>query len=902
MEINYGEHAIRYDKAQKQAWKTFLLEIERLQAEYNATKTEIIDGLSVTRSKFYSFEKEPEDGLNIDRSNILSLWAYLCDTESRRVPKAAKELRKQLKEEGPDRLLAALGFATLSEAKKVGPISQRPQIRRVVKRLESRWIHDDAVRAYITDSILDQVLDLGRPDWKSYMMTVPLKNVKTWPQKELGSKEVIVNEKYENAVQALIRSGKTNFSRSELFELYQSILEHHELGAGRKAKLRIVDCQFRALSQDISKLAELKSTQLTAEQGERTEGTGLKRGKGDKIDFEDLSKKAERALVQLLVQENKSGYSLADSSDEQNAMLNIVSTPCLEAEIRCHILINDEIKTASIRYRSTSTHVENMLRAMRHGLGYPLKVSSFSIRATGRTEKSLARISIGLSKSSKDANIAALYEEIDEEIDEKAAEAAKEKKIEEVYQGWWVSSNTITGILSATADAVHRWVSSEEEINDEKYYRACFDAATITKKFYDLRRTLYEYTPHAVDSDPENTFETRARQVISEISQYIERYDYTDSDGFKIQHQRMRNKRSMMRLVSAHAALISGKPEDAGKVFETMSADSITREDNPYSYVISVYYEACNMAYLFISGDEEFTIGKHWKQGDRIQKLLEELGHYIRATQNISFDVYLTISQLYGTAGILDFYSSPSENDTTLSGYTQSAEYLIQAAHYSLRIGHVRRAAQWLSFASRMCSRLSDVRKARVLHNLSKSINHNSGSLAVNELFPLHSSGSNANWSEVGHLLAEGEIYLLEKDYQLALQSFLQALHIALLVGYGRVMPDCLYNIHRAAEKLSDSGKSIAFEKDNPFYKQWDESDLQDWQAKFEDSALSKIMVTLLRKHLSGKQRQEINLSLLAKDAKNDAADIWNLWKKGSGEHPCAKNIKNGSFLQARHE
>ena len=884
MEFNYEEYAEQCENAQKQAWQNFLLEIERLQAEYNTTKTEIIDGLSVTRSKFYSFEKTPEEGLNIDRHNVLKLWAYLCDTESRRVPKAAKALRASLKEEGPDKLLAALGFATRAESKKTGPVSQKPQIRRVVKRLESNWIFDDAARVYITDNILDQVLDLGQPNREFHRDTVELSAVEDWPKEKIDSKEAIPNRKYKQAIQALIRSGKTEFVPSELFELYQSILEHHELGEGRKAKLRILDCQFRALSKSLSKFAE-KVQPLPKYSDSSGSAKGRKENQ-ESIDFETLSKKAERDLVKLLVQ-NNSGYKLKPSSEEKEDVL--ISTPCLEAEIRCQILIDDEVKLAPIRYRSTSTHVENMLRAMSHGLGYPLEISGFSIRATGQTEKSLARISIGLSK--KDEN------------NSSETQNGKEKRIEKVHQGWWVSSNTITGVLSATADAVHRWVNSEKEIDEEKYYRACLEAATISQEFYALRKALYEYTPHAIGNDQSDTFDDKAKRIINDISQYINEYDRFDNDGFKLQRQKMRNQKDMTRLVQAHAALISGDPEDAGEILSDIRSSSLIEESNPYSYVLSTYRKACEMAYLFISGNEEFTIGKHWKQGNQLKTRMEELGHYIRETKNISFDVYLVISQLYGTVGILDFYSVPSANDTTLSGYKKSTDYLIQAAHYSLRIGHVRRAAQWLSFASRMRVRLGSVHSAKVLHQLSVSINDHSGSLAIDQTFPLHMSGAKSNWSEVGYLLAEGEIRLLRQDNKAALDSFLKALNTAMLVGYGRVMSDCLYNISRAAEKLSESKGDAPIEGiDNPFCKRWDENDLNTWEKEFKNPKLSEIVAALVEEYLRGKRSQEIKLSELADEAKSQAAAIWQLWKPGSDEHPCAKHIRDSSFLAALHE
>ena len=887
MDFDYKDRADQYKKEQNQLWRSFLSALERLQNEYKATKTEIIDGLGVTRSKFYDFEKKPEKGLNIDRSSVLSLWAYLADTENRRVPKNAEKLREVLREEGPDPLLQAIGFATQSEAKRSGPASSDPQIRRVIKRLESTWVYDDAVRAYITDNILDQVLDLGRPDKTAHTKYLELTEIEDWPKKFLASSDKTVNQKYKKAVQALIRSGKTDFVSSELFELYQSILEHHELREGGTAQLRIVDCQFRALSQDLSKLAGKAHTETYL--ADQIDGLKQRKHRSEKIDFAEISKAAERRLVKLLVKED-SGYSLEPSSDEQDDALNSPSTPCLEAEIRYHICVKDKTETTSVRYRSTSTHVENMLRAMSHGLGYPLGVSGFSIRAAGRTEKSLARISVGLSKPRK------------ENTSTTSGSYVEDEKVDGVYQGWWVTSNTIIGILSATADAVHRWLSTED-IDAEKYYEACFEATELSQEFYELRKALYEYTPHAISNGDER-FETRTLRVIEDITQYLERYErYQNADGFKIHRQRMKNQRAMARLLLSHSWLVAGKPIEAETLLDKMPLDSIVQASDPYSYVISVYREACEMTYRFVSGDEAFIIGQQWKYDNysRIKTSLEKVGNYIRGTKNISFDVYLVISQLYGTLGILDFYSSPSINDTTMGGYTNSTDLLIQAAHYSLRIGHTRRASQWLSFASRMCVRFSSTHKAKELHKLSASISDRASSLAVDQLFPLHTSGAKSNWSEVSHLLAKGEIQLLEQANDDALGLFLEALDIALRVGYGRVIPDCLYDISRAAKRLATVNDSHPFQGENPFEK-WDAGDIRRWQTKFDHPDIANIVTPILENILSEKESNRVDLKELFVAAQAKAADIWNLWRKGSGEHPCAKSIKDETFLQPLSE
>ena len=533
MSFNYEEQKSGHEREQAQAWKAFSGELNHLQTEYKATKTEIIEGLHVTRSKFYAFEKNPEEErLNIDRSNILNLWAYLCDTESRKIPKNAKTQREQLREAGPDRLLESLGFMAQKEGSRRGSAIADPQIQRVISRLESNWIYDGAVRVYITNKILDQILDLGRPDSAMHATTVPLDEVAVWPEGDtLESRNSRVNQKYKRSIQELVRAGKTEFVESELFELYQSILEHDELGLGGDTKLHVIDCQFRALSQSLSKLVggEEDTDARVVEPKEQSRPS-------IDINFTNISERAEKRLVSLLIQND------SDYSDTDDSIIDIVSTPCLEAKIRCQIKTKEAAKIITIRYSSTSTHVENMLRAMSRGLGYPLGVSGFSVRATGRTEKSLARISIALSKLKENAGTT-------------PPSHVGPERIEDVYEGWWVTSNTIIGILNATSDAVTRWLYSEG-IKADEYYEACSRSAELSEAFHNLRKELYEQTPD-VENNKALSFQAQAQDLIDETRKYRDRYIHEENDdGFKIHLTKMRDQTNMSFLAIAHSALI----------------------------------------------------------------------------------------------------------------------------------------------------------------------------------------------------------------------------------------------------------------------------------------------------------------------------------------------------------
>lgn len=884
MNFDYEEYKTRHEKAQAKVWRGFAAELKNLQSEYSATKTEIIDGLSVTRSKFYDFEKDPEVGLNINRSHVLNLWAYLCDARHRKkISKTAIEQREKLRADGPNHLLKSAGFASEPELSSLGGKgmpTEHPQIRRVLHRLNSGWIYDDAVRVYITNKILDQVLDLGQPASTIHMKHVPLSDVLKWPEGEpLKSVNARVNEKYQRAVKKLILSGKTEFVSSELFELYQSIFEHNEIGIGGNSRLHIVDCQFRALSQSLSDLST-KAIEPSSDLPEKF-GSNLSRDSY----FEDISKEAERNLVDLLLPKLADNGIKQSFVDEYNS-LDLVETPCLEAKIGYQVTTKDGIKSASIRYSSTSTHVENMLIAMKHGLGYSLGISGFSVRATGRTEKSLARISLALSKAPTKA--LAAYND--------------SEKIDSVYEGWWVTSNTIIGILNAAADAVTRWLD-DERIDVDDYYNACIVSAEFSQKFYELRKGLYEYTPHAANSINDN-FGNKAQNLIQEIRGYLERHEHYQSsngngNGFQIHFQKIKNQRDMSSLMLSHLALIMGKPLEADKeLLRELGSNHREAENNPFSCVLSVYATACEMAYQLVSGDQSFIVGKRWKYEKPIEAGLEKLGSYIKEVGSIDFDVYLVISQLFGTIGVLDFYSNPNSDEPDVSSYTGSVDLLLQAAHYSLRIGHTRRASQWLSFASRMCTRLGDKTKAMKLYNTASLVSGDNNSLATDHLFRVQRSELESNWSGISHSLAGGEINMLQNNNDKALETFLKALDVALRAGYGRIIPDCLYNVAQSAQQLANTANSQTFQGRNPFA-EWEATKLEEWKKKFDTSAHTEIVYPILKDFLVGKDSKDFKLSQLSVKSRTATADIWNCWCSNEKGHPYAEQVIDGTFLQS---
>ncbi|MBE9064839.1 hypothetical protein [cf. Phormidesmis sp. LEGE 11477] len=910
----YEDSKDLHARAQAEIWIKFLKELESLKKSCNASWEEIGKALGVSKTALNNFKKvessdEQSEGkqktLPISRSDILNLWAYLSDTERQDLKRTADiAQRKQLRKDGPNRLLLSAGFIPEKISKPTETYSDDPQIRRVMHRLESQWIFDATVRVYITNQILDKVLDLGQPNPKAHVEKLPLLEVLDWPKgNPLQSHESEVIEKYRRAVGKLVLSGKIEFVQSELFELYQSILEHNLLGSGGRSKLRIVDCQFKALSESLSNLAHQAAKKAQADNEKPDETTRGIEYLAEEL--EDISKKAEEELLALLWPNNLED-PLSEILDKEDTALNMVSNPCLEAKIRyrwelkeaTHQETGEKYKlektiqqAVSIRYSSTATHVENMLIAMKLGLGYPLGISGFSIRATGRTEKSLARISIALSEDDP-TSIAASSD----------LRNAQPLKTEDVYEGWWVTSNTIIGILSATSDAVERWIR-RKKANLETYHSVCAKSAQFGEQFYTLRKFLYEYTPQLFNSGAaEEDLEEGIKETIDDISNYFqEKRRISRQPIYRKNFRIIENRQDMLRLMLVHTQLSKGKVVEAGELYHSMRENIEGSEENPYSYVLSTYAEACDMSHKLISGDKTFLAGRRLvKDSNNTRVNVEPLENYIRKVGSIDFDVYLVLSQLFAITGILDFYSNPKPGDTDNSLYTHSTSLLLQAAHYSLRIGHRRRASQWLGFAGRMCLRLGDRPRARQLYNVALHVSDDYGQIFANKLFDLSYVDTEKTWASVNIFLLAGEIHLKDKNLSKALCSCIIALDITIRSGYVRMMPDCLYDIARVANMARNNSSKPDLKEDiNPF-SGWNSTRADLFRRRIHSQDTANKVFAFIDEFLTQNAYKESVPSELAKVASDLAAQLWNQWadSSGNGKHPFSSEIEEYKFLQ----
>ncbi|MEM9806896.1 MAG: hypothetical protein AAF959_16620 [Cyanobacteria bacterium P01_D01_bin.56] len=768
---NLQAYAARYQSQRAATWQGFNKQLNRLQHHYGVTVTELAEGLGISRQKFYDFRATPEKGLAIDRTAIIVLWEYLSDPHilaTRRISADTRNLRAKLKEEGPNQLLTSAGFLPLSGdtaldgGERATSNKRGSGLKRVEARLTSPWIEDGVRQAHIIDTILDVVKEQGRVDKSLHTEPITAAKALDWlTDGPLNIDNQTVIHIYQEKICSLVRLGKSQFVGVELFELYQNILEYESIDSYSGSGVSIVDCQFPILSVPLPASVQ-----------------------GKFKDFSPIYQKAEIALLQLLCDPKQFNFSQLGPAE--------LSNPLVRATIKAQF---DGEKTPTIwRYSSTGTHFENMLSAIKFGLGNSLDMTGFSIQATGTTPKSLARVSIGLAERD-DTGI-----------------------INRVYQGWWVDLNAITAVLVATVIATKDWLSNYGA-DVSKYFAVCHQLGDIDNRLYLIRENVQEYFFRSASGyfenssglDDDTVFDTIDAQLasVSQVLSSQQSQPYYQTQYRSLENRQVRTKLTRMRLALKNSDVgKAARIVDEAKKFLSQyeqnsgSMGANPSERNAYYHILFLQASECVMLYNFYSGDREFLTGKLWRYRPRYQlkEHLKKLEKYIKAIGLLNFDVYSCASHMFGTIGLLELYMAQEKDVFELQS---AADHLLWAAHYSQRIGYIRRATYWFTHASRVYCRLGDLDKSERLSKIAAVMADSVHQSHQEEL--MYDSMFKALITAINHL-TEGERLLVKKEFDSACRSFLMALKAFTDTHFtDRLTADALYGLYRASRNMTDT-------------------------------------------------------------------------------------------------
>ncbi|NER79818.1 MAG: hypothetical protein F6K42_09600, partial [Leptolyngbya sp. SIO1D8] len=536
------------------------------------------------------------------------------------------------------------------------------------------------------------------------------------------------------------------------------------------------------------------------------------------------------------------------------------------------------------RYSSTGTHLENMLSAITCGLGYALELTGFSVQATGGTSGSLARVSIGL------------------------AERDETGKLGKVYQGWWVDSNAITAVLVATVIATKDWLSSYGA-DLSTYFNICYQLGDIDNKLYLIRENVQEYFFRAATGYSQDVAELNHEGVFDTIESQISQIEQILSTEqpikpyYRTRYQALKNRRIKTKLARMRLALKNSNVGSAAQdledakaflsTYESYTKNSLIKandesEEDAYRHVLFLQASECVMLHNFYAGDREFLNGKLWRYRPRYdcQSGLKKLEKYIKFVGALNFDTFSAASQLFGVTGLLELYMAEEKDGEYLR---TAARYLLWAAHYSQRIGYVRRAAYWLTHASRVYCRLGNLDKSERLSQIAQ--------VTADAAHQEHQEESDYDSkfkrfiTATTHLV-EGERRLAKQETQQAISSFLEALNIFVdLHAADRLTADVLYGLYRASRN-AEGEVGNAFANLNS----------QDKHARLDAGMLSVLQDII---HSLKQIAPECSWSEASNSFKALAQQIWHYWVEvGSASseiHPIEEAIERDRFLTTIH-
>ncbi len=791
-----------FRQRQLEYWQALAHKLENYRDTCGVSVRDMAVGLNVSGQKLYTFLKEPSKGISLSWSDLMGLWTELVDPPQEIHQKLRPEHSKQrqkLKQEGPGPLLATLGFAAPNEqnsdssAQVVGEVNtfdaqqwltktDNPQVVRAIARLTSPWIQDESVRTELAGEVINLILSQGRPgrvpqkqqisDWDS---------IRNWPITEMNEKDSVVVDNYQKEIQKLMSFGKQDFVAAELYEIYQSVLEHRLLNYEIPNYISITNCESRKLSYVIENIDD-----------------GTRR----------IFVEAERKL---------SPFKFENIID---AELSIENHPVLEVAISCrfpHLEADDS--DVIWRHSSTASHVENMLSAVKDGLGYPFDVVALTTRRIGQVESGTVRAEVSLADPNDFQN-------------------GRER---DIHQGWWVEHSTVLAILKATVDATKRWLSKQADVDVKRYYDCFKKIAEVDEQIFISRASFYSHIP-------ELNYKITARsiknveKVISEFPRQGSIWKY-----FERNIQLLAEKSRTAQLTQMHISLLEG---DIPTAKEFLSDAYSTALLQPSNAILALNSASCVMFYNLMEGNQAFLSQKSWRTGIvySLESNAGKLSKYIAQKGCIDIDAYLYASQFWGTVSYLEFYTASGETDIPV--LELAAENFIAAAHYACRIGHMKRAIHWLAYASRTYCRLGNVERAEYyLHLAKRELSLRSSLTQLGDVEPLmtysefadrvnnvrddigasrkqwgHFASQHQNWSMSNIYIAQAEVAFLKEDYGSMLGCCCEALEVAVFTGFARLAIDSLFNLARAAEHVNKNERNPFLRYREP-QKMWDRND-----------------------------------------------------------------------------
>jgi hypothetical protein len=897
-------HYARLRQEEIEHWQKLKHQLQSIKSLVKAPNEEIAIGLCISRQVLMDFMSDSTPtryDLPISRANLIALWKYVTAEKTieqrqeqgqgrgfakARLSEEHIAERRKWREQGCDELLEAAGFRGNSSVPESGTSFKGVErSHRIMSRLSTDWLTDDDVWR-IQESFLNAISDVKSQVSSSkkseFKISSQEKTICEWLKETYGNTNsanrdksignsrnfLAAERKFFSTLNRYARLGKTSFSSLELFELYQSIIENDFLRekSEKKLRIRVIDCEFKNLNRYYLGLESNHAyTQALGE-----------------IVF------AGRAVEQDL---SDVGYLSNSKDDVYKDDESYGFSSIREAKITCKV--GDSKQRVTWWYRSNSTHTENLLLALKRGLGHSLEVENLSERGLSSGSSGLARVSTLL----KDSNNI-------------------------FYQGLWVDIDILVAFTQSVVVGIEQWFDNQQ-FDLEKYQEIFLGISNLFQSLEKARHGLYDYrfTENQYGSHGNHVLDqTKSiRSELIKIRSILIDTKVKYNDGcFEKDLDYIEDYATLIDLRIYH---IRGEVLTANKVLR--EHNEITNSQHRLDPSLSILFSVEQMFQSFFSGDRRFIKERSWRKDPEfeIDELKQQIHHHIKTSAGkFSQATYQALAELYGNTARLDFYFS-DEDDRKL--INSSIERFMAAAYFSIKTDNPHRIAHWLAQVSRSYTRLGDEEKAELFYKMAGEVINQS--LSPRDYRDYRKAVMAETWLAKGEfLLMQSEILSAEDKSESSqdrlfesLEVFIDSILGACHLGFARLIADALYGIFRTTSSMSKLVSLSRFNEVrvseltqslNDFLRKQNKD--HDGEIRNSECSVNRIIVKetsefldfIMKNIYANTSDIYANISEYSKDL---SMKIWQRWHEESFSddgnaktHPIVEMIKVGKFLQ----
>lgn len=343
-------------------WGNLRSDLKEWKNSLKVSDQEIADGLKISRQVVNQFmrwnaSEENKNGvkksLPIYRDDLLSLWEHITSENSIKLCKSreGRENRKKLSEQTPNNFLERAGFLG---TERLQSIDYDPKIieklRRVISRISNKSLNYRDIWK-IEEIIINHLSQLHHNTHKEDEF-IEIDRVENW-----------LKDQYQNANQFWLKLestlkkykdlGKKKFRKSEVLELFQSIVENQFLRKHNEKRIRVLYYEMKTVNSVYKKLGSSRFNSL---------------------------------LKSILNEGVLMEKELRKLKPEQNLSFN----PMNEVTLVCKIGSEEIFWT----YRSCSSPLDNMISAIQEGMGHDLNLNDLTSYALAEGSDSISRVSV----------------------------------------------------------------------------------------------------------------------------------------------------------------------------------------------------------------------------------------------------------------------------------------------------------------------------------------------------------------------------------------------------------------------------------------------------------------------------------------------------------------------------